>query len=149
MRRPLGERRSVVTGIGRAGLCPPWPQSVPEIWPQQETLIAAGPVVLPELKKAAAVCCPSFRASSLPAPAGDPWGRPTLYGADTGRAAFSSLRPVVPSDWRRDLEKATVADATSHNWSMGKIVDSASLMNKGLEIEAHYPSASITTTSRS
>ena len=38
--------------------------------------------------------------------------------------------------------KATVADATSHpNWSMGKkiTVDSASLMNKGLEvIEAHY-----------
>ena len=46
-------------------------------------------------------------------------------------------------DWKAaDLEKATVADATSHpNWSMGRkiTVDSASLMNKGLEvIEAHY-----------
>ena len=46
-------------------------------------------------------------------------------------------------DWAAaDLAKATVADATSHpNWSMGRkiTVDSASLMNKGLEvIEAHY-----------
>ena len=46
-------------------------------------------------------------------------------------------------DWQAaDLENATVADATSHpNWSMGRkiTVDSASLMNKGLEvIEAHY-----------
>ena len=46
-------------------------------------------------------------------------------------------------DWdAADLVKATVADATSHpNWSMGRkiTVDSASLMNKGLEvIEAHY-----------
>ncbi|MEB3323672.1 MAG: 1-deoxy-D-xylulose-5-phosphate reductoisomerase, partial [Synechococcaceae cyanobacterium] len=46
-------------------------------------------------------------------------------------------------DWpAEDLAKATVADATSHpNWSMGpKItVDSATLMNKGLEvIEAHH-----------
>ncbi|MEB3296426.1 MAG: 1-deoxy-D-xylulose-5-phosphate reductoisomerase, partial [Cyanobacteriota bacterium] len=46
-------------------------------------------------------------------------------------------------DWNAaDLTKATVADATSHpNWSMGRkiTVDSASLMNKGLEvIEAHY-----------
>jgi 1-deoxy-D-xylulose-5-phosphate reductoisomerase len=46
-------------------------------------------------------------------------------------------------DWpAADLAKATVADATSHpNWSMGRkiTVDSATLMNKGLEvIEAHY-----------
>ncbi len=46
-------------------------------------------------------------------------------------------------DWSiQDLKKATVSDATSHpNWSMGKkiTVDSATLMNKGLEvIEAHY-----------
>ena len=50
---------------------------------------------------------------------------------------------IRDSDWTAaDLEKATVADATSHpNWSMGRkiTVDSASLMNKGLEvIEAHY-----------
>jgi 1-deoxy-D-xylulose-5-phosphate reductoisomerase len=46
-------------------------------------------------------------------------------------------------DWDpADLAKATVADATSHpNWVMGRkiTVDSATLMNKGLEvIEAHY-----------
>jgi len=46
-------------------------------------------------------------------------------------------------DWAvDDLKHVTVADATSHpNWDMGKkiTVDSATLMNKGLEvIEAHY-----------
>jgi 1-deoxy-D-xylulose-5-phosphate reductoisomerase len=46
-------------------------------------------------------------------------------------------------DWNvEDLKKVTVADALKHpNWDMGaKItVDSATMMNKGLEvIEAHY-----------
>ena len=46
-------------------------------------------------------------------------------------------------DWAvEDLKHVTVEDATSHpNWDMGKkiTVDSATLMNKGLEvIEAHY-----------
>lgn len=46
-------------------------------------------------------------------------------------------------DWDVErLSTVTVADATSHpNWSMGRkiTVDSATLMNKGLEvIEAHY-----------
>ena len=42
----------------------------------------------------------------------------------------------------QDLPKVRVADALKHpNWSMGRkiTVDSATLMNKGLEvIEAHY-----------
>ena len=46
-------------------------------------------------------------------------------------------------DWPIEkLKEVTVAQATSHpNWSMGKkiTIDSATLMNKGLEvIEAHY-----------
>ena len=46
-------------------------------------------------------------------------------------------------DWEAEaLQKVTVADAVQHpNWSMGRkiTVDSATLMNKGLEvIEAHY-----------
>jgi 1-deoxy-D-xylulose-5-phosphate reductoisomerase len=83
----------------------------------------------------------------LPVPAGHPLGRhrPPLH-----RHPHPGLRRIQLTasggafrDWdAADLVKATVADATSHpNWSMGRkiTVDSASLMNKGLEvIEAHY-----------
>ena len=65
----------------------------------------------------------------------------------TNRGGWSCERLAVrrrrQARWpAADLAKATVADATSHpNWSMGRkiTVDSATLMNKGLEvIEAHY-----------
>jgi 1-deoxy-D-xylulose 5-phosphate reductoisomerase len=50
---------------------------------------------------------------------------------------------ISPRDWPVEkLKEVKVADALKHpNWSMGRkiTVDSATLMNKGLEvIEAHY-----------
>ncbi|MFN7898891.1 MAG: 1-deoxy-D-xylulose-5-phosphate reductoisomerase, partial [Synechococcaceae cyanobacterium] len=115
----------------------------------KETLIAAGPVVLPELERSGSRLLPadSEHSALFQCLQGTPW-------ADTARLSTGvptpGLRriPLTASggafrDWpAADLARATVADATSHpNWSMGRkiTVDSATLMNKGLEvIEAHY-----------
>ncbi|MFM8675240.1 MAG: 1-deoxy-D-xylulose-5-phosphate reductoisomerase, partial [Vulcanococcus sp.] len=115
----------------------------------KETLIAAGPVVLPELAKTGSRLLPadSEHSAIFQCLQGTPW-------ADTARLSTGVPTPGLRRiqltasggafrDWAAaDLHKATVADATSHpNWSMGRkiTVDSASLMNKGLEvIEAHY-----------
>mmetsp|Transcript_249 Transcript_249/g.611 ORF Transcript_249/g.611 Transcript_249/m.611 type:complete len:470 (+) Transcript_249:96-1505(+) len=103
----------------------------------KETLIAAGPVILPLLRKHGV----------------------RLLPADSEHSAiFQSLQGVPPNgmkkilltasggafrDWKKeDLKNVKLEDALKHpNWSMGaKItIDSATLMNKGLEvIEAHY-----------
>jgi len=136
-----GDADTVVTGIvGCAGLLP----TVAAIeagkdiaLANKETLISAGPVILPLLKKHGVKCLPADSEHS---------------------AIFQSLQGAPPEglskviltasggafrDWdAADLKKVTVADALKHpNWSMGaKItIDSATLMNKGLEvIEAHY-----------
>ncbi|MCT0200215.1 1-deoxy-D-xylulose-5-phosphate reductoisomerase [Synechococcus sp. CS-1325] len=115
----------------------------------KETLIAAGPVVLPELKRSGSRLLPadSEHSAIFQCLQGTPW-------ADTARLSTGIPTPGLRRiqltasggafrDWpAADLAKATVADATSHpNWSMGRkiTVDSATLMNKGLEvIEAHY-----------
>jgi 1-deoxy-D-xylulose-5-phosphate reductoisomerase len=143
----------VVTGIvGCAGLLPTLAaiRSGKDLaLANKETLIAAGPVVLPELKKSGSRLLPadSEHSALFQCLQGTPW-------ADTARLSTGVPTPGLRRiqltasggafrDWAAaDLAKATVADATSHpNWSMGpKItVDSATLMNKGLEvIEAHY-----------
>ena len=143
----------VVTGIvGCAGLLPTLAAiraGKDLALANKETLIAAGPVVLPELAKSGSRLLPadSEHSAIFQCLQGTPW-------ADSARlstgVATPGLRRILLTasggafrDWEaRDLVKATVADATSHpNWSMGRkiTVDSASLMNKGLEvIEAHY-----------
>jgi 1-deoxy-D-xylulose-5-phosphate reductoisomerase len=143
----------VVTGIvGCAGLLPTLAaiRAGKDIaLANKETLIAAGPVVLPELHRSGSRLLPadSEHSALFQCLQGTPW-------ADTARLSTGvptpGLRRILLTasggafrDWQAaDLAKATVADATSHpNWSMGpKItVDSATLMNKGLEvIEAHY-----------
>ncbi|MGB1621711.1 MAG: 1-deoxy-D-xylulose-5-phosphate reductoisomerase [Synechococcus sp.] len=143
----------VVTGIvGCAGLLPTLAAiraGKDLALANKETLIAAGPVVLPELKKSGSRLLPadSEHSAIFQCLQGTPW-------ADTARLSTGVPTPGLRRiqltasggafrDWNAaDLEKATVADATSHpNWSMGRkiTVDSASLMNKGLEvIEAHY-----------
>ena len=143
----------VVTGIvGCAGLLPTLAAiraGKDLALANKETLIAAGPVVLPELAKSGSRLLPadSEHSAIFQCLQGTPW-------ADSARlstgVATPGLRRILLTasggafrDWEaRDLIKATVADATSHpNWSMGRkiTVDSASLMNKGLEvIEAHY-----------
>ena len=143
----------VVTGIvGCAGLLPTLAAiraGKDLALANKETLIAAGPVVLPELRKSGSRLLPadSEHSALFQCLQGTPW-------ADTARLSTGVPTPGLRRiqltasggafrDWpSADLAKATVADATSHpNWSMGRkiTVDSATLMNKGLEvIEAHY-----------
>ena len=143
----------VVTGIvGCAGLLPTLAAiraGKDLALANKETLIAAGPVVLPELHRSGSRLLPadSEHSAIFQCLQGTPW-------ADTARLSTGVPTPGLRRiqltasggafrDWEAaDLAKATVADATSHpNWTMGRkiTVDSATLMNKGLEvIEAHY-----------
>ncbi|MEH2257570.1 1-deoxy-D-xylulose-5-phosphate reductoisomerase [Nostoc sp.] len=136
-----GDAQTVVTGIvGCAGLL----STIAAIeagkdiaLANKETLIAGGPVVLPLVEKHGVKLLPadSEHSAIFQCLQGVPKGglRKILLTASGG--AFR--------DW--DVEKladVTVADALKHpNWSMGRkiTVDSATLMNKGLEvIEAHF-----------
>ncbi|MEM9948293.1 MAG: 1-deoxy-D-xylulose-5-phosphate reductoisomerase, partial [Cyanobacteria bacterium P01_D01_bin.36] len=103
----------------------------------KETLIAGGPVVLPLAKK--------HGVKLLPADSEHSAIFQCLQGVpDKGlRRILLTASGGAFRDWpTADLPKVTMADAIKHpNWSMGKkiTVDSATLMNKGLEvIEAHY-----------
>ncbi|MEA5619709.1 1-deoxy-D-xylulose-5-phosphate reductoisomerase [Cronbergia sp. UHCC 0137] len=136
-----GDAESVVTGIvGCAGLLPTIAaiEAGKDIaLANKETLIAGGPVVLPLVAKHGVKILPadSEHSAIFQCLQGVPKGglRRILLTASGG--AFR--------DWAVEkLAEVTVADATKHpNWSMGRkiTVDSATLMNKGLEvIEAHY-----------
>jgi 1-deoxy-D-xylulose-5-phosphate reductoisomerase len=136
-----GESESVVTGIvGCAGLLP----TIAAIeagkniaLANKETLIAGAPVVLPLVEKHGVKLLPadSEHSAIFQCLQGVPEGglRRIILTASGG--AFRDL-PV------EKLATVKVADALKHpNWSMGKkiTIDSATLMNKGLEvIEAHY-----------
>jgi 1-deoxy-D-xylulose-5-phosphate reductoisomerase len=106
-------------------------------------------VVLPELERSGSRLLPadSEHSAIFQCLQGTPW--PETARLSTGRPTPGLRRIQLTAsggafrDWpAAELAKATVADATSHpNWSMGRkiTVDSATLMNKGLEvIEAHY-----------
>ncbi len=136
-----GDAETVVTGIvGCAGLLP----TIAAIkagkdiaLANKETLIAGAPVVLPLVEK---------------------YGVKLLPADSEHSAIFQCLQGVPKAGLRRiiltasggafrdlpveKLPQVKVADALKHpNWSMGRkiTVDSATLMNKGLEvIEAHY-----------
>lgn len=136
-----GDAEAVVTGIvGCAGLLPTLAaiEAGKDIaLANKETLIAGGPVVLPLVEKHGVKLLPADSEHS---------------------AIFQCLQGVPPQGLRRILLTASggafrdwpveklpyvkVADALKHpNWTMGRkiTVDSATLMNKGLEvIEAHY-----------
>ena len=143
----------VVTGIvGCAGLLPTLAAvraGKDLALANKETLIAAGPVVLPELKKSGSRLLPadSEHSAIFQCLQGTPWAENARLSTGIPTPGLRRIQLTASGgafrDWEAaDLEKATVADATSHpNWSMGRkiTVDSASLMNKGLEvIEAHY-----------
>ena len=131
----------VVTGIvGCAGLLPTIAaiEAGKDIaLANKETLIAGGPVVLPLIQQYGVKLLPadSEHSAIFQCLQGVPEGglRRILLTASGG--AFRDL-PV------EKLAHVTVADALKHpNWSMGRkiTIDSATLMNKGLEvIEAHY-----------
>jgi 1-deoxy-D-xylulose-5-phosphate reductoisomerase len=136
-----GDAEAVVTGIvGCAGLLP----TIAAIkagkdiaLANKETLIAGGPVVLPLVQKHHVKLLPadSEHSAIFQCLQGVPEGglRRILLTASGG--AFRDL-PV------EKLATVKVADALKHpNWTMGRkiTIDSATLMNKGLEvIEAHF-----------
>lgn len=136
-----GDAESVVTGIvGCAGLMP----TIAAIkagkniaLANKETLISGAPVVLPLVEKHGVKLLPadSEHSAIFQCLQGVPENglRRILLTASGG--AFR--------DWPVEkLPEVTIADALKHpNWSMGQkiTIDSATLMNKGLEvIEAHY-----------
>ena len=143
----------VVTGIvGCAGLLPTLAAiraGKDLALANKETLIAAGPVVLPELKRSGSRLLPadSEHSAIFQCLQGTPWAETARLSTGVPTPGLRRIQLTASGgafrDWSTaDLEKATVNDATSHpNWSMGRkiTVDSATLMNKGLEvIEAHY-----------
>ncbi|MGK7914786.1 MAG: 1-deoxy-D-xylulose-5-phosphate reductoisomerase [Prochloraceae cyanobacterium] len=136
-----GSSETVVTGIvGCAGLLP----TIAAIeagkniaLANKETLIAGGPVVLPLLEKHDIKLLPADSEHSA------------IFQCLQGVPSQGLRRIILTAsggafrDWPTEkLSSVTVKDALNHpNWSMGKkiTVDSATLMNKGLEvIEAHY-----------
>ena len=143
----------VVTGIvGCAGLLPTLAaiKAGKDIaLANKETLIAAGPVVLPELKKSGSRLLPadSEHSAIFQCLQGTPWAENARLSTGIPTPGLRNIHLTASGgafrDWSiNQLKEATVKDATSHpNWSMGRkiTVDSATLMNKGLEvIEAHY-----------
>ncbi|MGF1514057.1 MAG: 1-deoxy-D-xylulose-5-phosphate reductoisomerase [Elainellaceae cyanobacterium] len=136
-----GDAQAVVTGIvGCAGLLPTIAaiEAGKDIaLANKETLIAGGPVVLPLLKQ--------HNSRLLPADSEHSAIFQCLQGVpDAGlRRIILTASGGSFRDWPVErLQAVTVADALKHpNWSMGQkiTIDSATLMNKGLEvIEAHY-----------
>ncbi len=143
----------VVTGIvGCAGLLPTLAAiraGKDLALANKETLIAAGPAVLPELARSGSRLLPadSEHSAIFQCLQGTPWPETARLSTGVPTPGLRRIQLTASGgafrDWDpADLGKATVADATSHpNWTMGRkiTVDSATLMNKGLEvIEAHY-----------
>ena len=136
-----GNAEAVVTGIvGCAGLLPTIAaiEAGKDIaLANKETLIAGGPVVLPLVEK--------HGVKLLPADSEHSAIFQCLQGLPEGglRRIILTASGGAFRDWPVErLKDVTVADAVKHpNWSMGRkiTVDSATMMNKGLEvIEAHY-----------
>lgn len=132
---------TVVTGIvGCAGLLPTIAaiEAGKDIaLANKETLIAGGPVVLPLIEK--------HGVKLLPADSEHSAIFQCLQGVPAGglRRILLTASGGAFRDWPVEkLSSVTVADALKHpNWSMGRkiTIDSATLMNKGLEvIEAHF-----------
>lgn len=103
----------------------------------KETLVVAGEIVMKEAKENGVKILPvdSEHSAIFQALRGNKEGevKNILLTASGGPFRGRTLK---------DLEKVTLKDALNHpNWSMGRkiTIDSASLMNKGLEvIEAHF-----------
>ncbi len=136
-----GDAQTVVTGIvGCAGLLPTIAaiEAGKDIaLANKETLIAGGPVVLPLIEK--------HDVKLLPADSEHSAIFQCLQGVPAGglRRILLTASGGAFRDWTVEkLAQVKVADALKHpNWSMGRkiTVDSATLMNKGLEvIEAHF-----------
>ncbi|MCS7031729.1 MAG: 1-deoxy-D-xylulose-5-phosphate reductoisomerase [Gloeomargarita sp. SKYG116] len=136
-----GDAEMVVTGIvGCAGLLP----TIAAIragkniaLANKETLIAGGPIILPLLAE--------YGVKLLPADSEHSAIFQCLQGVPPGglRRIILTASGGAFRDWPLEkMAQVTVADALKHpNWNMGQkiTIDSATLMNKGLEvIEAHF-----------
>lgn len=136
-----GDAESVVSGIvGCAGLLPTLAAIEAKkniALANKETIIAGAPVVLPLMQKHGVKMLPadSEHSAIFQCLQGVPEGGLKKIILTASGGSFRDL-PV------EKLASVTVADALKHpNWSMGRkiTIDSATLMNKGLEvIEAHY-----------
>lgn len=136
-----GDAESVVSGIvGCAGLLPTLAAIEAKkniALANKETIIAGAPVVLPLMQKHGVKMLPadSEHSAIFQCLQGIPEGGLKKIILTASGGSFRDL-PV------EQLASVTVADALKHpNWSMGRkiTIDSATLMNKGLEvIEAHY-----------
>jgi 1-deoxy-D-xylulose-5-phosphate reductoisomerase len=135
------EAQRVVAGIvGCAGLLPTLAaiRAGKDIaLANKETLVAGGPVVLPLVQKHGVKLIPvdSEHSAIFQCLQGVPEGSLRRIWLTASGGAFR--------DWPVEkLDQATLADALKHpNWVMGRkiTIDSATLMNKGLEvIEAHW-----------
>lgn len=136
-----GDSEAVVTGIvGCAGLLPTLAaiKAGKDIaLANKETLIAGGPVVNPLIQE--------YGVKLLPADSEHSAIFQCLQGVPQGglRRIILTASGGAFRDWPVEkLAEVKVADAIKHpNWSMGRkiTVDSATMMNKGLEvIEAHF-----------
>ncbi len=122
----------VVTGIvGCAGLLPTLAaiEAGKDLaLANKETLIAAGPVVIPALKKSGSRLLPadSEHSAIFQCLQGTPWADNARLSTGVPTPGFKSIQLTASGgafrDWKaEDLAKATVKDATSHpNWSTKK-----------------------------
>ncbi len=121
--------------VGEAGLAPTWEGILPGrviALANKETLVAGGEAVVKRVKAKGARLMPvdSEHSAIHQAMRGHPWSR-------VRRVILTASGGPMFGRTRRELQSVTVEEALNHpTWKMGpKItVDSATLMNKGLEI---------------
>lgn len=121
--------------VGEAGLAPTWEGILPGrviALANKETLVAGGEAVVRRVKAKGARLMPvdSEHSAIHQAMRGHPWSR-------VRRVILTASGGPMFGRTRKELQSVTVEEALNHpTWKMGpKItVDSATLMNKGLEI---------------
>ncbi len=121
--------------VGEAGLAPTWEGILPGrviALANKETLVAGGEAVVRRVREKGARLMPvdSEHSAIHQAMRGHPWSR-------VRRVILTASGGPMFGRNRKDLQSVTVEEALNHpTWKMGpKItVDSATLMNKGLEI---------------
>lgn len=146
-----GDAEAIVTGIvGCAGLLPTIAaiEAGKDIaLANKETLIAGGPVVLPLIQKHGIKLTPADSEHSAIFQCLQGLTKEKSFKVGQPMAGLRRILLTASGGAFRDwpvekLAEVKVEDAIKHpNWSMGRkiTVDSATLMNKGLEvIEAHY-----------
>lgn len=128
--------------VGSVGILPTWAaikRGATIALANKETLVAGGDFMMPEAAKRGAKIVPVDSEHSAIFQC--------LEARGTGEKAISRLLVTASGGpfrtWQpEELQRVTVADALRHpTWSMGRkiTIDSATLMNKGLEvIEAHH-----------